>query len=59
MAEQDLILGKDRRHMAKTPIDPKKAAADTLLRRSDDEEELRQLLQDLIRTEIKNLFVKK
>jgi len=59
MADQDLILGKDKRHTAKTPIDPKKSAKATIRRRNDDEEELRQLLQDLIRTEIKNLFVKK
>tara|TARA_B100000287_G_C20556660_1_gene750715 strand:+ start:540 stop:761 length:222 start_codon:yes stop_codon:yes gene_type:complete len=73
MAKQDLILGKgvatggpgkiplsiSKRHTAQSTIDPKKAAKDTAKRREKDEEELRQLLQDLIRTEITKLFVKK
>ena len=37
MQDQDLILGKDKRHTAKIPIDQKKAAKATIRRRSDDE----------------------
>ena len=66
MAEQDLILGKNKnKKQGRTfsymkGIDPPKKDPNAHIKRRDnDEEELRGLLVDLIRTEIKNLFVKK
>jgi len=51
MADQDLILGKDKRSAISKKADPPKTI-------NKDDEELRRLLKDLIRTEIIKLFRK-
>ena len=51
MADQDLILGKDKRSAISKKVDPPKTI-------TKDDEELRSLLKDLIRTEIIKLFRK-